>query len=86
VTRIAAELPLISQGQDVTPSAAYLADVLLDPLQGFSLIFQAIVSAGGFRGLDFLAGDESVGSDAVMRYDDYDAAVRSSNETASICI
>jgi hypothetical protein len=69
----------------VTPSAAYLADVLLDPLQGFSLVFQAIVGAGGFRGLDFLASNESVGSDAVMRYNDYDAAVRSSNETASVC-
>ena len=65
---------------------AYLSDVLLDPLHGFSLVFQTIVGAGGFRALDFLASNESVGSDAVMRYNNYDAAVRSGNETGSICI
>jgi hypothetical protein len=86
VTGIAAELPLISRGQDVIPSAAYLANVFLDPLHGFSLISQTVVSAGGFRGLDFLASNESVGPDAVMRCNDYDATVRGSNETGSICI
>ena len=53
----------------------YLADVPLDPFQGFSLVLQTIVCASVFGFSDFLAGDEPVRPDAVMRADDDDIAL-----------
>jgi hypothetical protein len=49
--------------------SAYLANVPLNPLQGFSLVPQTVVGGGCCRTLDFLAGNEPVWTDAMMRTD-----------------
>lgn len=63
---------------------ACLADILLDPLKSFDLIFQAIVQTP-FR-LNLLARQESIRPDSVVEGDDNDVLSRSLDQTCPVVI
>lgn len=71
VVGVAAELGLVrlcqgKMGRTGRMGRIYLADVLLHPPQGFSLVLQAVIETGTVRLLDFFAREKAVGSHSVI--------------------
>jgi len=64
--------------------ASELANVALNPLESFSLVFQSIVDGSVFR--DFLAGNESIWTNAVVKVDDYNVEITCSDQATTIVV
>ena len=63
---------------------AYLADVFLDPLQGFDLVSQTVVRTPPFFNL--LSGQETIRADTIVEGDHNDAHVRSMDQTRRVVV
>ena len=64
--------------------AAELADVVLNPLKSFQLVFQAVVQAATL--LHLSSCEESVGADTIAKGDDHHVHIRSFNQAGTIKI
>ena len=62
--------------------SAEVFDVLLHPLHGLPLVFQAVVDAATC--LDFLTGEETVGSNAVVDGDHDDAVSACEDQACAV--